>query len=262
MAKSQRLRLPEIRAAFRLVGECRELGLDPLAWRIHALEGLCRLIGADSANGGEAKWPRREGSFRLILPVDFGYTTAQLALYEEFMRHFGPNQPLIIGAMRKMKGEVATQPRVSLIDEKIWRKSDFYGLCHDADQGHDLFSFAEDARRGMLEAIILHRNYRRPDFGERDRRLVNLFQSESGPLLGTALARAEGNALATLSPRLRQTLELLLEGDTEKQIASRLRLSRPTIHEYVTELYRRLGVATRAELLSLFIRRRPTERNP
>src|SRR5262249_17231606 len=64
-----------------------------------------------------------------------------------------------------------------------------------------------------------------------------------------------------LSPRLRQTLTALLEGDSEKQTARRLRLSVNTVHEYVTALYRHFGVASRAELLAPFLRRfRPQER--
>src|SRR2546423_5540656 len=41
-----------------------------------------------------------------------------------------------------------------------------------------------------------------------------------------------------LSPRLKQTLELLLSGESEKQIARRLSLSQHTIHVYVKALYK------------------------
>jgi DNA-binding CsgD family transcriptional regulator len=55
---------------------------------------------------------------------------------------------------------------------------------------------------------------------------------------------------------LRQTLDCLLEGDSEKQVAVRLGLSRLTVHQYVTSLYRHFGVSSRAELLARFIRNR------
>lgn len=57
-----------------------------------------------------------------------------------------------------------------------------------------------------------------------------------------------------LSPRMRQTLERLLAGDSEKQIAARLRLSPHTVHVYVKTLYRRFDVCSRGELFSRFIR--------
>ena len=58
-----------------------------------------------------------------------------------------------------------------------------------------------------------------------------------------------------LSPRLRQTLACLLEGDSEKQVAARLGLSQATAHQYVTALYRHFKVTTRAQLLAHVIKR-------
>jgi DNA-binding NarL/FixJ family response regulator len=54
---------------------------------------------------------------------------------------------------------------------------------------------------------------------------------------------------ANLPPRLRQTLACLLDGDTEKRAAQRLGISRSTLHQYVTMLYRHFGVTSRPELL-------------
>jgi DNA-binding CsgD family transcriptional regulator len=51
-----------------------------------------------------------------------------------------------------------------------------------------------------------------------------------------------------------------LEGDSEKQVALRMGLSRHTVHEYVTELYRRLDVGRRPELMALCLRHRPPAR--
>jgi DNA-binding NarL/FixJ family response regulator len=59
----------------------------------------------------------------------------------------------------------------------------------------------------------------------------------------------------TLWPRLRQTLICLLQGDSEKQIATRLALSQATTHEYVTALYRHFRVQSRAQLMAHAIRR-------
>jgi DNA-binding NarL/FixJ family response regulator len=53
-----------------------------------------------------------------------------------------------------------------------------------------------------------------------------------------------------LSPRMRQTLELLLSGDGEKQVALKLKLSQHTVHVYAKSLYRHFGVSSRGELLA------------
>lgn len=102
----------------------------------------------------------------------------------------------------------------------------------------------------------------RPDrdrrFGPSERRLTRLFMAEVDHHLGKTLAwESPDPPFAFLPPRLRQTLECLLAGDGEKQVARRLGISRHTVHDYVKELYRRLGVSTRAELLARCLRPDP-----
>ena len=58
---------------------------------------------------------------------------------------------------------------------------------------------------------------------------------------------------ADLPPRLQQALRALLSGDSEKQVARRLGVTPHTAHAYVKEIYRRVGVASRAELLGRFL---------
>ncbi len=60
-------------------------------------------------------------------------------------------------------------------------------------------------------------------------------------------------ATRNLSPRQRQTLWRLVLGRSESEIAGELGLSPHTVHDYVKQLYRRLEVRSRAELLALFI---------
>jgi DNA-binding NarL/FixJ family response regulator len=63
------------------------------------------------------------------------------------------------------------------------------------------------------------------------------------------------DAVADLPPRMRETLDALLAGDSEKQIARKLQISQHTVHAYVKGLYRRFAVCSRGELLSQFIQK-------
>jgi DNA-binding CsgD family transcriptional regulator len=94
------------------------------------------------------------------------------------------------------------------------------------------------------------------------RKIVAELCKQLGRAAGTPLQREiNGNGTTTVSeiaklhlpPRQRQTLERLLRGDSEKQIAIKLRLSPHTIHSYVKALHKRLGVSSRGELLSRFV---------
>ena len=89
------------------------------------------------------------------------------------------------------------------------------------------------------------------DAVQRKRKLVAEFCRLVGEQLG-AESPAGGGALP---PRVRQTLELILAGDGEKQIALRMGVSRHTVHVYIKSLYRHYEVSSRGELLARFVRR-------
>jgi DNA-binding NarL/FixJ family response regulator len=73
-------------------------------------------------------------------------------------------------------------------------------------------------------------------------------------LLGSSFSAPPPDPTAGLPPRHVQTLQRLLEGDSEKQIARHLGVSPHTVHVYVKALYRHFDVSSRGELLARFIR--------
>jgi DNA-binding CsgD family transcriptional regulator len=105
-------------------------------------------------------------------------------------------------------------------------------------------------RRIATSVIALNRTLGERDFSPREARLLNVFHAELGRLIGGPLVAATDSAVDQLSPRLRATLACLLEGDSEKQAAARLGLSRSTVHQYITALYRHFSVQSRAQLLA------------
>jgi DNA-binding CsgD family transcriptional regulator len=91
------------------------------------------------------------------------------------------------------------------------------------------------------------------------RRLVAMFckmlGDQSREQTGDGSAAVEVPAMEPLSPRERQTLDLLLIGNAEKEIANRLAISRHTVHVYVKSIYKRFGVCSRGELLARWVQR-------
>jgi DNA-binding NarL/FixJ family response regulator len=57
-----------------------------------------------------------------------------------------------------------------------------------------------------------------------------------------------------LTPRERQVLEGLVDGLSEKQVATRLDLAPQTVHSYIKQLYRKLHVRSRSELVRQALR--------
>ena len=73
-------------------------------------------------------------------------------------------------------------------------------------------------------------------------------------LLGAQYSQPPTKNIRGLSPRHIQTLDRLLAGDSEKQIARHLGISRHTIHVYVKAIYKRFEVSSRGELLARWVR--------
>jgi DNA-binding CsgD family transcriptional regulator len=88
------------------------------------------------------------------------------------------------------------------------------------------------------------------DTAARRRRLL----AELCKLVGAHTAGGVAADAVGLSPRMRQTLQFLIEGDSERQISLKLKISPHTVHVYVKQLYKRYNASSRGELLSRFIR--------
>ncbi len=69
-------------------------------------------------------------------------------------------------------------------------------------------------------------------------------------------------AVEQLSEAQKRVLDLLLQGRSEKEVACRLEISQHTVHNHVKEIYRRMEVNSRPELLALFVAevRKPAKR--
>jgi DNA-binding CsgD family transcriptional regulator len=91
-------------------------------------------------------------------------------------------------------------------------------------------------------------------FSQREREIVNAVHAEMAWVYAHDLLMTSPEALA-LPPRKRETLQYLLAGDRETQIAAKVEMSRTTIHNHVKSLYRHFNVASRRELLEKWPKR-------
>ena len=250
MPDSAALRVQDVRAAFRLLGDCRDAGNTPARWQSVAMSGLCRLVGAVAATGGEGWWRRRRGLVEPVTCQSHGLTAKDDRRLHVYMREFGVNADPIYQRLHGASGRLVTRRRRQLVSDRDWYQStafnEYRRLCN---VDHQLTSMFQVASNGATSCVAVHREIRDRDFSDRECALVSFFHAELGRLLGRSLSSALHDESKVLSPRLQQTLAYLMEGDSEKQVAWRMGLSRATVHQYVTMLYRRYGVQSRAELL-------------
>jgi DNA-binding CsgD family transcriptional regulator len=140
-----------------------------------------------------------------------------------------------------------------LWDDTTWYRSATFNDHHRVSGiDHYIFSIARAPRR-LYNTIWVHRPVGDSAYTRREWWLVHTVHAELATLIDRALAAADAPSVADLTRRQRQTLDGLLDGDSEKQIAQRLGLSRATVHEYVTAIYRHFNAASRGELLARFV---------
>jgi DNA-binding CsgD family transcriptional regulator len=102
-------------------------------------------------------------------------------------------------------------------------------------------------------AAGFHRRLGGPRFTPREEAIVDaVFQHVDW--LHPADVSPAGRTAITLSPRERQVMLFLLEGNSRKEMAAKMGLSPHTLTDYLKEIYRKFGVRSRAELLAKFIR--------
>ena len=257
MTKSNLLRVHEVRDAYRLIGECRDVGSDPALWHRRMFEGLSRLIGAPAVSGGEGKWFRPHRAAEAVSAFGIGFDAHASALYRAYMRDVTPGRDPVFRALQEITGPLVTLTRRQLVSDALWYRSIVWNDYHRPVGIDDrLTSVYQSGDAGAVSVIALHRGVGERQFSQREQQLMRFFHGELGRLIGRSLVSGIEPSPDKLPPRLRQTLACLLEGDSEKQVAARLGLSRATTHQYVMALYRRFRVGSRPQLLAHFIRRK------
>jgi DNA-binding CsgD family transcriptional regulator len=217
--------------------------------------GLMRLIGAAATGGGEGiHLPQKPVRPVTVFDTFDGSARAHFLAY---MRDNVPAVDPLFQALERLPGTVVTRTRRQLVADRTWYMSaGFNEYRKKANVDHQLTSMCHTVPDVAISMICVHRAVGERDYSSRERRLLQFFHTELGPLIGRALVSATEPTPDTLSPRLQQTLACLLQGDSEKQVAARLGLSPVTAHQYITTLYRRFGVRSRAQLLACAFRRR------
>lgn len=254
MPKSQRLSLEEVQAVWRLLGECRELGADSQTWPHHFLEGMRRLLRAQIGIVHETLLAPN-GFMETLGWADAGWaTTADRESFLRLIQNQEQRKPILRKLASVLVEKKACRREDAIADPEYYRSSLYQDYFRPA-RLDAIVNCGKFTPGGTFHFGCFQRPFGDRPFDNRETVLLRLAHQDLVPLIGSALASVREPRLADLSPRQRQVLACLLEGDSEKQVAARLGIGLPTVHTYVTALYRRFRVAGRAELMAWFLRR-------
>jgi DNA-binding CsgD family transcriptional regulator len=260
MARSSRVTARDLRNAYRLLGECQELGDDPIVWRHHFFAGLKRLVGSDVTMGGEMAGGRTRRPCA-IGTTEWGWEAGfRRDIWLRDLAEFAVNpwfHPLMNHVLQEIKtNDSADVMRQEVITDRDWYQSKEYQLSHEA-AGTDAigFSFVLIPEREAFSGLILNRRLGERQFDTRERDLVAHLHRDVAQKIGGALTSLTEPSPEMLSPRVKQVLRCLLEGDGDKQIAKRLNLSVFTVNQYVKTIFKHFQVDSRARLQARWLKR-------
>jgi DNA-binding CsgD family transcriptional regulator len=263
MPQSASLRISDLRTVYQLVGECSELGDDPIGWHLHLFAELARLIGGGVVMGGEFAGLRSGRAVGVGL-VDWGWDNGFNRLgWERAMAELAANPQMTRNVSvprylaRTAGSDGACLARTDLIPDRTWTRTwDFRTLCEPSGADHSMYCFRSiPGSRDSHAGVIIARALGEADFSDRHKAVVREAMAAVVPLVGGPLARFAEPSPSALPSRVRQVLRCLLEGDGDKQVAAQLGLTRNTVNQYAKAIFCHFGVQSRAELLARWIRR-------
>jgi hypothetical protein len=256
MGHSQALRLGEIRGVFHLIAEISERGTDPNAWRLHMLQGLCRLTGARlgismglrNALPGKTPIP--------VEPMTFGFTTDhEYRLWGRYLDTSELGEDPATEALLKlhMNRPFLLRPRVEMVDSKRWYSSPVVMESRRPAGVDDyLMASTRASRPDVILGSAIYRPWGDKPFTVREQRIARLFHVELLRRLWP-ISQSTDPAYLSLPHRLRLTLRSLLQGKTSKEVATEMGLSAQTVATYIKDLYARLNIESRGQLMSRFL---------
>lgn len=246
----------DVRCLLHLLAQVQDR-VPPSLARERLLRGLCRLTRAQAALCMRLRLTG--ASWSVVWCDAFGWADhRQRMAAAPLFAGDAPADPMCAIAGRK--GRVITLSRRQVLDDREWY-TDPHVLRVRKPAGVDdcIYSLyrlnSHGNACGNAGCISLHRRWgHSSSFSAREVQLLHLLHTELEGLYRNGDSPADSTINpAVLSQRQQQTLNLLLAGCSEKQVAERLGLSPHTVHVHVRGVYRRLGVNTRAELLSRFV---------
>jgi DNA-binding CsgD family transcriptional regulator len=255
---------------------------DPRQWRYELLSGLMEILlmpegtttHAGSPGTAAAMVVKGMRSAPMVMSmIDAGFTDAaqRQAFQEEF--HTAPfNDPFSrLAAERFQHQQLSTMTclRADLVNDADWSR-DLHVQTHRRKSGLDdclLSLHRGSSGEDVIYAIYIFRSLSsQPSEGSpgSNESVTKRFSARERLLLDVIHRGLEGiyrveesthrlDPATGLRPRVRQALEYLLNGDTERQVALKMSISVHTVHDYVKSLYTHFGVSSRNELLARWV---------
>jgi DNA-binding CsgD family transcriptional regulator len=247
------LPLEDVRKIVRLLAD---LAVQPVSLnekRNALIADLAELIDAEAWIWGISQHSKNGQQPEYACIVKGGFSSDQFARTLEANEH--PDMRTLCAPLFEefsANPRHLTRLRQQIVPDAVYEATDVARIWKQAGVGPVILSFYP-LENGGASAIALYRSHDREPFSPRDSRIAHVVLSEVSwlhfdiPDIDTPAYR--------MGPRLRQVLNLLIQGEPRKDIASQLGISIHTVSGYCKELYNQFNIHSHAELVHRFAHR-------
>lgn len=254
MQKFRPVKLDEsdVRDMVRLIGEVAAIPGGHAEKKRFLMEGLCKLVNVDCwiwtlSTQRDPDKPQVHVNF-----MNGGFTDEGLVKLLQAIEH-----PDMVEVAKnffvELKGQQShlTRSRFQITTPEFLSGTGAAQAWKDANIGPTILSlYPLDA--SASSTVGLYRHYGKPEFTPRESRIAHIILAEIPWLHQEGWPEDRGAKIPALSKRIRLTLNLLILGRSQKQIAEQMKISTHTVQGYIKETYRAFGVHSQAELMSRF----------
>jgi Bacterial regulatory proteins, luxR family len=237
-----------VRGLLALFNEAAEIRGDLPARRAHLVRGIARLLGVAFTGTVVDEDFRPGGRGRLSALAAHGLDGSSTDVLSVLVEEGTARHPALRRAMLvdDYSEPLVWRRRERLGDREWFRDSYVVDYVMRRHLGEGIFGAARIDARSVL-GVGAMREARDPAFTDEDLALFEAYADGARPMwCEPDPAERLGRKLP---PRLRALLTQMLSGLSEKEIAAKLGLTWSTVHTYTRQLYRALGVSSRAQLL-------------
>ncbi len=253
-SRSGLVRAADAAEIVQLAHDLQDMPLDIAVRDAHLLRSLCAIFSCRVTFLAIVR-VQENGLLSFLHHAMGGDLDPDGARYLHAYAHESHVQDPLARVLAQCPSDARIYRRVEIINDSNWYRLNHYNevakIMGIDDRMYACFPFDRD--NGIV-GVGLHRSVDSARFGRRE---VNTARLLAAPLIG--LARLATQPLPSppaeaLTPRLRDVLWRFQLGDSEKQAAAALGIRLSTLHGYAKELYRRMGVSSRSELLAACLR--------
>ena len=259
MGKRARLNTQDVLPVMRHLADVASLKAEPMVQRQFFMDGLHRLAGTDSSFFYIANDWRVGGAPHF---AHISLSSDHEPLHALHMTRYGSeipmeDDPFVYASLRDYSAVPAWTHRDALRHRNPAKQHPYFmDLCHSARLCDGVVSlFRTSPNHQRIVGVGMHRTGRTRRMLGKEAALIRFAIGELRQLVavGHFTLPPLGMANKVLPPRLRQTLELVLTGESPKAMARKLGLSIHTVREHIDRLYVAYGVRGRDELMARFI---------